>query len=230
MIKVSLLSHTPNPDDVVTASARLCYSDESAMDILEHTNEKTKKGLIKHLFKSGHTSTFEHASFTFAIEGISRNCSHQLVRHRVASYSQKSQRYNTESFSDDNVIYPEPIKKASDEIKQLYYSSFKRSFDDYQKLLDMGIKKEDARYVLPHGWETKIVVTMNARSLHHFFNLRLCSRSQTEIQELAKHMLIEVRKVAPILFEKAGPDCLFGQCNESNSCGKPYKNMDDLLR
>lgn len=230
-MKVYLLSHTPQPDDVVTASARLCYSDESAYDIVKNVDEKTKKGLIKHLLVSGHTSTFEHVSFTFSIEGVSRVLTHQLIRHRIGcSYSQKSQRYNTESFSDDVIIYPDSIKNSSDEIKKLYYNSFKRSFDDYQKLLDMGIKKEDARYVLPHGWETKIVVTMNARALHHFFNLRLCRRSQDEIRELAKKMLIEVRKVAPILFEKAGPDCIFGQCHEMNSCDNPYKDMEDLLR
>lgn len=228
-MKVYLLSHTPNPDDVVTASARLCYSDEGAHKIIEHVDEKTKKGLIKHLLTSGHTSTFEHVTFTFSIEGISRICTHQLVRHRIASYSQKSQRYNTEYFSDDVVIYPESIKNAPEEVKQLYFNSFKRSYEDYKKLLDLGIKKEDARYVLPHGWETKIVVTMNARALHNFFSLRLCKRSQKEIHELAKHMLVEVRKVAPLLFDKAGPGCIFGKCSEMNSCNQPFKSMEDMI-
>ena len=93
----------------------------------------------------------------------------------------------------------------------------------------MGIPVEDARFILPHGWETRLVLTMNARELHHFFNVRLCRRAQWEIRELARLMLIECRKAAPVIFETAGPFCLAGDCRESRPCGEPYKGMEELL-
>ena len=174
-------------------------------------------------------STFEHVSFTFAIDGLSRVASHQLVRHRLASFSQQSQRYVKMSDSDpEAVVIPDTIKNNPEALK-IFNEAVKVSQKSYADLINLGISKEDARFILPHGHSTRLVMTMNARELHHFFNLRLCRRAQWEIHELAKRMLILCREKAPVLFEKAGPDCIFGKCNEAKSCGKTYKNMEDLV-
>ena len=232
MISVKLLAHTPNPDDVVYMSARCCYDPvDMTTEDPSNISESQKSKLIKHLYKSGHLSTFEHVSFTFAINGISRICSHQLVRHRIgSSYSQQSQRY-IEMDTNKNmqsVIVPPSIKN-----KQSAYDLYKASVDTatcvYHSLLSMGIPKEDARYVLPHSWSTQLSVTMNARALHNFFTLRLCKRSQWEIRNLARMMFIEVNKVSPLLFAIAGPSCLIkGKCEEANPCGRPYTDFEQL--
>ena len=222
-----LLAHTPDPDALVAAAARLCYRDVTAADLLAGEEEKLSEGLIDHLWKSGHLSTFEHVSFTFAVDGLSRVASHQLVRHRVASFSQQSQRYVKMSGAA-SVVVP-PSVRANAEASALFSEQAELAFSAYQKLIEMGIPAEDARFILPHGWETRLVLTMNARELHHFFSLRLCRRAQWEIRELARLMLAECRRVAPVLFKTAGPSCVFGACEEARPCGKPYKNMDELL-
>ena len=225
---VTLLAHTPEPDALVAAAARLCYRDVTAADLLRGEEEKLSRGLIEHLWKSGHLSTFEHVSFTFAVDGLSRVASHQLVRHRVASFSQQSQRYVKMDGSETAVMPPSVA--AIPEAAAFFEEQARSAHETYKKLIELGIPAEDARFILPHGWETRLVLTMNARELHHFFHLRLCRRAQWEIRELARQMLVECRRAAPVLFRKAGPSCIFGNCTEVKSCGKPYGDMEELLR
>ena len=225
---VILLSYTPNPDALIAASARICYRDITAKELLQAEEESLSRKLIAELFTSGHMSAFEHVSFTFGIDGLSRVASHQLVRHRVASFNQQSQRYVSMSLDPEAVIIPPNIKANPDALR-LYSEAVRRSQETYRELCAIGIPKEDARFILPHGHSTRLVMTMNARELHHFFGLRLCRRAQWEIRELARKMLILCREKAPVIFDMAGPGCIFGKCNEARTCGKPYKNMEELL-
>lgn len=371
MLKVKVIAHTPNPDITAAAAARLCYSNTSAVDIMKNFTEEKASSFIGKLIKSGHMSPVEHVSFTFAIDGVSRTLLAQLTRHRIASYSVQSLRYNNpfkaESKSiptdkikledlyyikgytkyssntvslkdfvkkynteiedieeiptkyilpyirgvfdgsgsvtnnnitlpldilpelksthfnftqDDNQIlledsnaldfattiyknvdffspfynrdkviylckkskkfYKAFLKKAEDFIDKKYYAILPDSIQKdpdavfiyidglesakkrYIELVNMGVLQEDARQVLPMGTQTKIVMTMNVRSLYNFFNLRCCSRAQSEIRQLANLMLKEVKKIAPILFDKAGAPCeITGICPEGKfSCGK----------
>lgn len=227
-MNVILLSHTPDPDSLVAAAARICYRDVSAAELLHGEEENLSRKLIADLFASGHVSTFEHVSFTFGIDGLSRVASHQLVRHRMASFSQQSQRYVKMSKDPEAVIIP-PSVSNNHEALAIFTESVRQSQEVYAKLCALGIPKEDARFILPHGHATRLVLTMNARELHHFFSLRLCRRAQWEIHELARRMLALCRDVAPVLFDMAGPCCIFGECREARNCGKPYRDMEDLL-
>jgi len=214
-MKVELLSYTPEPDRVVAISARLCYSKIGISELAEKLADDKIKDLLKKLESSGHLSPFEHANFTFGIEGISRVTSHQLVRHRIASYSQQSQRYV--KMSNGEFVIPPSIKKNSS-ASELVYNLNDMAMSVYNKLIQLGIPEEDARYILPQGITTKIIVTMNARELLHFFNLRCCLRAQWEIRTMANLMLRKVKEVAPIIFEKAGPFCFSGPCPEEGPC------------
>jgi thymidylate synthase (FAD) len=231
-MRVYLLGHTPEPDGLVAAAARICYSDVSASDLLERELEGLSVRLLKDLRDSGHHSPFEHASFTFGVDGLSRVASHQLVRHRLASFSQQSQRYVK---VDKSAFVVPPSVASNPDALAVFNWQAKAAAEAYEKLIAMGVPAEDARFILPHGWETRLVFTMNARELHHFFNLRLCRRAQWEIRELARLMLTECRKAAPVIFEAAGPSCVGGlgkpekKCRESRSCGRPYTGMEDLL-
>jgi thymidylate synthase (FAD) len=163
----------------------------------------------------------EHASFTFAIEGISRACTHQLVRHRLASYNQQSQRYV--KYGNLDFIIPPAIRR-DETLKAEFEKRMETCLDGYHQLLEGGIEPEDARYILPQAAETKIVVTMNARELLHFFTLRCCTRAQWEIRFLALKMLKKVRKIAPTVFATAGPACVRGPCPEDEMmCDRPWK-------
>ena len=219
MIKVKLLEHTPHPERVVAMAARLCYSAAGAEELAEKMTDEQVEKLVDKIIQMGHASTMEHVSFTFGIEGVSRVLTHQLVRHRLASYSQQSQRYVAEH--DFEYILPPSIAErpeASERFKALM-ENIQRAYND---LVEAGVPKEDARYVLANATETKIVVTMNARSLMHFFNLRCCNRAQWEIRELAYKMLAEAKAVAPLLFKNAGASCVAtGHCPEgAMTCGK----------
>jgi thymidylate synthase (FAD) len=165
-----------------------------------------------------------HVSFTFAIEGISRACSHQLVRHRMASFSQQSQRYISVKKLRERAITPETIKKNAPE---LYSSYIEASNEAYAGLVGTGVPREDARFVLPNATETNMLMTMDGRSMYHFFGLRCCNRAQWEIRALADEMLSTVRAVEPDLFSKAGPYCYqLGYCPEGRfNCGK----MNDVI-
>jgi thymidylate synthase (FAD) len=227
--KVVLLGHTPEPDALVAAAARLCYSDVAAADLLERESAERSASLLDGLWRGDHHSPFEHASFTFGVDGLSRVASHQLVRHRVASFSQQSQRYVRMEGAKAGVVLP-PSVAAQSEAKALFERTAEGAYEAYKSLLAMGVPAEDARFILPHGWETRLVLTMNARELHHFYGLRLCRRAQWEIRELARFMLIECRRVAPVIFKTAGPSCVRGgKCREPRPCGRQYKNMEDLL-
>ena len=213
MIKCKLISHTPEPEKVVSIAAKLCYSKSDVDGLITGvlTGNDTEKFIDK-LKGMGHESPLEHVSFTFAIEGVSRTLTHQLVRHRIASYSQKSQRY----VSENNFEYIARDSQAKEKFENLMCTIRQA----YNELASMDIPKEDARYVLPNATETKIIVTMNARSLFNFFSLRCCTHAQWEIRQLANLMLVEVQKVAPILFKNAGASCKKGYCPEGErSCG-----------
>lgn len=222
-MKVKLLEYTPDPERVVAAAARLCYSADGAEEIAEKMTQAKIYDLIDKIRKSGHMSPFEHVSFTFAIEGVSRVFTHQLVRHRIASYDQQSQRYvDSNNFE---YITPESIQKNEDALR-VYKEAMDILNVTYHKLTELGIPKEDARFALPNSAETKIVLTMNARSLRHFFSLRCCNRAQWEIRAVANEMLEQAAKVAPLLFINAGASCIAngGKCPEGEmSCGHPKK-------
>ena len=219
MMKVKLLDYTPEPERVVAMAARLCYSASGAEELAEKLSDDQVKKMVKKMVSLGHASTIEHVSFTFGIEGVSRVLTHQLVRHRIASYDQQSQRYVAAhgfQYITPHTIEENPAAKAKfDHL----LAEIRKTYDE---LTEMGIPKEDARYVLANATETKILVTMNARTLLHFFNLRCCLRAQWEIREMAYKMLTEVKKVAPTLFHNAGASCVnTGRCPEgAMTCGK----------
>lgn len=225
---ITLLKHTPNPERLVAAAAKVCYSPDSGKKVFENlTNEESLK-FLNRLMEMGHESPLEHTVFSFAVDGVSRALTHQLVRHRVASYSQKSQRYVQEIGFE--YVTP-PIIQNDEVIKENYDRAMKNCMFNYdvmvRRLLGEGRTKEqaceDARYILPNACCTNIIVTMNARELLHFFKVRCCNRAQWEIRELADKMLEECRKVAPVLFENAGPDCTKDRgCSEGvMRCGEP---------
>lgn len=241
-INVKLLQYTPEPEKVVSAAAKLCYSSSGVENILEGlTEEKTEKFLAM-LMDIGHESPVEHVSFTFGIEGVSRSLLAQITRHRIASYSVKSQRYVKEGQFE--YIMPPEIENIP-KAKELYIQAMEDDQRSYNELYEILFKKhydrmteegknekeakkaaekqaiEDARFVLPNACETKMVVTMNARSLMNFFRHRCCMRAQWEIRELSQKMLLLVKEVAPTLFKYAGPSCVYGKCPEgAKSCGK----------
>lgn len=217
---VKLLRYTPNPEEAVAIAARLCYSPSTIEEISEKLTEEKVKAFIEKLSAMGHHTPFEHISFTFGVEGISRVTTHEMVRHRLASFSQQSQRYIEED-SPFSYITPASIEKDS-ELKKRYDEFMKNSHELYAYYLSKGVKKEDARFVLPNAKEAKIVVTMNARELMHFFNLRCCNRAQWEIRFVARKMLSLAREVAPSVFLKAGASCeVLGYCPEGSMyCGR----------
>ncbi len=216
-MNVSLVAYTPNPEVTVALAARTCYSHHLSLEI---SLEKAQI-LIQELIQRGHESVLEHASFTFQIEGISRVASHQLVRHRLASYSQQSHRYV--ALHEPNFVCPPSIAKH-EEAHALYREVLGHCQKTYERLLQLGIEKEDARYLLPQGVTTNLFFSANARELLHIFRLRLCNRAQWEIRELCWQMLTLVRVVAPSIFALAGPPCVDGICPEGEkSCGRPWK-------
>ena len=218
MMRVDLIQHTPDPEKVVAAAARLCYSADPVPDLLEHLDDETVASFVRKLRMMGHLSTFEHASFQFSIDGVSRALSHQLVRHRIASYSQRSQRYVEEK--GFKFVIPPSVKQNAETLKR-FEKVMDHLQENYQELLNY-VPAEDARYVLPNACTTSLMVTFNARSLLNFFEHRTCVRAQWEIRSLAEKMLELVRVVAPNLFYGAGPTCQTqGICHQGKySCGK----------
>lgn len=240
-LKVVLLSHTPQPELVISAAAKLCYSKSGIDNILSELTEDKVDKFLNLLMDMGHASPIEHVSFSFGIEGVSRSLTHQLVRHRVASYSQKSQRYVMEgqfgyivppeieknkkaleifiqAMEDDQRVYDQLVEVLMEE----HLAKNMERYHNQKKARAMAEKSaiEDARYVLPNACETKIIATMNARELIHFFHHRCCNRAQWEIRELATQMLLQAREVAPTLFKNAGPNCVNGPCPEGTmTCG-----------
>ena len=224
---VTLLYHTPEPERAVATAARLCYAPVGGRELMESlTDEKIRKVLTT-IMSSGHFSTLEHASYTFAVEGVSRALTHQLVRHRLASYNQQSQRYV--KFKEEPPIVRPASVDTNPEAAQAFDEAIDACWQAYDKLVQAGVPAEDARYILPNACETKIVVTMNIRELMHFFSNRCCNRAQWEIRELAWKMLELVRPTAPFIFRTAGPGCMRGACPEGKMCcGNPYPRPDEL--
>lgn len=217
MVYVALISYTPDPERTIAAAARVSASPAGASQLMQKLTPQAVDRLLTRLVSSGHLSPFEHASFTFAIEGISRVTSHQLVRHRMASYTQQSQRYV--SLKDFDYITPVTIG-AKHDLKARYQEMVRAAHSLYLEMLDAGIPAEDARYVLPQAGETKLVMTMNARELIHVCALRLCLRAQWEIVELFEKVKAEVERVAPRLGAELKPKCYrLGYCDEAESCG-----------
>ena len=218
---VRLLNHTPDPERAIAAAARLCYAPVGAAELLEVMSDEAVRKVLKTIITSGHTSALEHACYTFAIDGVSRALTHQLVRHRLASYNQQSQRYVT--YAEEPQFVVPPAVEADPAAAGAYSTATRVAFEAYRALLDAGIPAEDARYLLPNAMETKIVVTMNVRELLHFFELRCCKRAQWEIRELALTMLSLAEPTAPYIFMDVGASCRRGPCREGKmTCGDPY--------
>ncbi len=242
MIHVTLLAHTPAPEHTVACAARLCYSPTTIDDIMEKMTDEKTASFVDMLSEIGHESPIEHASFTFGIEGVSRALLAQITRHRLASYSVQSQRYVAEKAFE--YVLPPEIESIP-EAAEIYRRAMAEDQQHYEALTailkekhlatclakGMGEKAaaraaekmaiEDARFVLPNACTTKMIVTMNARSLMNFFRHRCCNRAQWEIRELAEQMLKLCVEAAPHLFKAAGPSCVCGACPEGKmTCGK----------
>ncbi len=236
-LKVTLLAHTPDADKLVAAAAKLCYSAADVDTLMDGLTAGKVETMCQKLADLGHESPIEHASYTFAVEGVSRALLAQLTRHRIASYSVQSQRYVDKSSFD--YIVPPSIQECGGEILDEYkyiMARLKISYDYIRERLiyyytlrgiapDKAEKlaNEDARFVLPNACDTRIIFTMNARSLHNFFRLRCCNRAQWEIRALADEMLRLCREVSPVLFRRAGASCaVTGKCSEgAMCCGEP---------
>ena len=239
-MKVELLAYTPDADKLVSAAAKLCYAKSDISTLMDNLTPDKVASFLETLMKLGHESPVEHASFTFGIEGVSRTLLAQITRHRIASFSVQSQRYVEKSGFE--YITPPEIA-AIPEAKELFEEEMRHDAEVYDRLREMLVAKhteafiaqgmdekeatraagtkahEDA--VLPNACDTRIIMTMNTRSLYNFFELRCCTRAQWEIRELAIEMLRLVKGVAPLLFSNAGPACVKGKCSEGPmSCGK----------
>ena len=219
-MNVILLTHTPEPEKIIAAAAKLCYSQKADIQtLMDGLDTEAVNEFIDKLMTMHHESPLEHVSFTFAIEGVSRALLAQITRHRIASFSVRSQRYCSEEDFDSimpDPVYQDPKKRA------VFRSAMADVKIAYNELQDLGSKNEDARSVLPNACATRMIVTMNLRELLHFFNLRCCVRAQAEIRELANRMLILCEEVSPVLFTHAGAHCeALGYCPEGKmSCGR----------
>lgn len=215
-MQVKLLSRTQNAEDLIYAAMRQCYSDKTADELM---NDNANKGeFIQKILDSGHESPIEHVSFSFSVSGVSRALSHQLVRHRIASYSQKSQRY----VDSGNFDYVTPVSIANNpQALEIYKNTMETIQKAYKALTELETPKEDARYVLPNACETSLVVTMNCRSLIHFFEERCCKRSQHEVRQLADRMHAICALDLPCVFSNVWAKCeRIGYCPEAYGCGR----------
>ncbi|GCD11768.1 FAD-dependent thymidylate synthase [Clostridium tagluense] len=270
-LKVTLIAHTPNIEKVIATAGKLCYSHSTINELEEKLTEANIEKFINMIMGIGHESILEHCSFTFAVEGISRTLTHQLVRHRIASYSQQSQRYvklaqfqyiipkDIENNKDAREIFIKSMEQSQQTYDELVHILLMRYIDDYHiknnSYLENGYlpsnqlngeedfqkshKKEysqlekkaieNARYIFPNACETKIIITMNIRSLINFFQHRSCSRAQDEIRDLSNEMLRQCRTVSPLIFKKMGAHCIMlGYCPEGKmGCGL-YPTLEEL--
>lgn len=241
-MKVQLIAHTPEPEKVVAAAAKLCYSNAQIDTLLDGLTPEKSRDFVEMLASLGHESPTEHASFTFAIEGVSRSLLAQITRHRMASFSVQSQRYV--NLKNPEFVIPHEVENYPAALEQ-FNESMAMAADNYHKVTEVlkaahrekylaqGLEEkeanrkaekqaiEDARFILPNACTTKMIMTMNARSLNNFFRHRCCTRAQWEIRELADEMLKLVCEVAPSLFVRSGPPCVSGPCPEGKmSCGR----------
>ena len=251
-MNVELLQHNPDSQKIVAAAAKLCYSSSEINGILNGLDTEKTASFIERLMSMGHESPLEHISFTFGIEGVSRSLLAQLTRHRIASYSVKSQRYVNEGKFE--FIIPKEIE-ANEDAKKIFLDAMQDDVKAYNSLSEILFEKhyadminsgvpekkakggaekkaiEDARYVLPNACETKLIATFNARSLLNFFNHRCCERAQWEIRDLAWEMLKLVKEICPVIFKTAGPPCLVKPCPEgAMSCGKMLEKRKEFLK
>ncbi|MBC8569890.1 FAD-dependent thymidylate synthase [Zongyangia hominis] len=251
MAYVTLLAHTPMPEKIVASAAKLCYAQSDIETVMDNLDEKKTAAFVDMLSELGHESPIEHASFTFGIQNVSRALLAQITRHRLASFSVQSQRYVKENHFE--FVTPPEIA-ADPEAAAVFQGSMENALRDYLRLSDIlqrrhekalleeGVDEktarskaekmaiEDARFVLPNACDTKMIVTMNARSLQNFFRHRCCSRAQWEIRDVANQMLVLCKEAAPALFKKAGPSCVAGQCPEGKmSCGKTREMRERYL-
>ena len=218
---VSIISHTENPLETIYKAARQCYSAGSVADMETASREKMAN-LIRRCIRSGHTSVLEHVSFTFAISGVSRALSHQLVRHRMASYSQQSQR-NVKAGELEYVCPPSLYESLSAE-RSYFLASLTAAECAYRDMIAAGVNAEDARFVLPQACATNIVMTMNCRALLHFFEERSCNKAQWEIHRIAMETMSCMVDELPEVFNFAGPKCRrLGFCPEEKGCGLQQK-------
>lgn len=222
-LKVVLLRYTPMPEETIAFGAKLCYSKSTIDNLKEKISVNDQSAFVEKLLNMGHESVLEHASFTFGIEGVSRVLLAQLTRHRIASFSVQSQRYVSYAGGFGYII-PESIEKLGEEAVQKFagqMETIEKWYKEWQEQLGTGEKSnEDARFVLPNACETRILLTMNARELRHFFSLRMCNRAQWEIRHLAWEMFRLCMQTAPAVFKNAGPGCIRGKCPEGEkSCG-----------
>ena len=249
MARVYLLGHTPYPEHCVASAAKLCYSASNIKDLRENLTDEKAAQFVEMLSEIGHESPIEHASFTFGIEGVSRALLAQITRHRMASFSVKSQRYvregsfeyvtppEIEAIPEAKAIYDEIMAEdqrrydaLAEVLKEKHIKTFMAEGKDEKTATRLAEKKaiEDARFVLPNACETQLVMTMNARSLMNFFRHRCCNRAQWEIKDVADQMLALVLEVAPNLFKNAGPACVSGPCPEGKmTCGH-YKEIKEF--
>ncbi|MBQ7039765.1 MAG: FAD-dependent thymidylate synthase [Clostridia bacterium] len=250
-MRVELLQYTPNCEKLIAAGAKLCYSNAGIDGLLDNLEKENSDKFLKMLLSLGHESPIEHVTFTFGVEGVSRSLLAQLTRHRIASYTVKSQRYVKEG-QFEYIIPPEIEKepeakalflktmeleqKAYDELTEILQAKHKKAFIaeglDEKEAEKKAEKKaiEDARYVLPNACSTTLMMTFNARSLYNFFEHRCCERAQWEIRDMANEMLKLVKEVAPTLFEKSGPPCLKRGCPEGKmTCGKALEKRKEYL-
>lgn len=206
-VEAKLIAVTPDPEKICAMAMRSCHTPEPAHGMEEMTDDIVARMIIS-AKKVKHFSVLEHANFTFSIGGVSRALTHQLVRHRLASYSQQSQRYV--KMDKPTYVMPPSIKNIEDQqglgwvetsAPDLFDLMMQDAWENYNKLIEMGVKPEDARFVLPNACTTNIVVTMNARELLHFFHLRCGKHAQWEIRNMANEMLEQCRAVAPTIFE-----------------------------
>ena len=236
-LKVELIRHTLNPEETVALGAKLCYSRATIEDLKNRVEEKDQSEFIDRLLNMGHESVLEHASFTFGVEGVSRVLLAQLTRHRLASFSVQSQRYVSYE-KGFGYILPPRIEALGEEAVAEYQRQMDQMQEWYrgwQEKLGAGEGgNEDARFVLPNACETRVLMTMNVRELRHFFSLRMCSRAQWEIREMATQMHRLCLETAPALFADAGPACLRGKCPEGEkTCGRMKEireEREELLR
>lgn len=247
-IKLTLLSNTENPVEVIAMAGKLCYSKSNIEDILEKMTSEQTEAFVNRLVSYGHESPLEHISFTFGVEGISRACSHQMVRHRIASYSQQSQRYvdlkETFDYVTPKILFDMDehysdmgyVQDFQEDMEMIHdmYTKWQRRIEEFVKesnyptygMTPSKVANENARSVLPNACETKLVFTMNLRTLIHFIKHRKCRRAQEEIRELAILMEQVITEKYPIFSNILGAPCQLGKCPEGNmTCKMPYEKI-----
>ena len=209
---VKLLTYTPNPEKIIASAARLCYANTvSIATLMDNLTEEKINSMVSKLASMGHSSPFQNVYYTFGIENVSRAWSLQFARHHVGvSFDQRSQRYVNEG--KFKYITPHAIE-SNKELKEKFDSFMKNTTNFYNELVNAGIKKEDARSILPNACETKLIATINAQELFHIFGLRCCTRAQFEFRQVANEMLKLVKEVSSIIFKNAGAHCdMLGYC------------------